>query len=197
MDPTDRVRRATIEDAPGLADVLAAAFFTDPVTRWHVPDERRRRSSMSRFFSAALERIFLPAGATWTTGDSVAAWLPPDQPDPEPAAEEAFLLAIGEIFGTDAWMVEEIMRVHREHHPTERHHYLQFMGTRPDRQGLGIGSAVLKPVLDESDATGTPAYLDASSPTSRGFYARLGFQVVDEYRIPNGPPFWQMRRPAP
>ena len=70
------------------------------------------------------------------------------------------------------------------------------MGTRPDRQGLGIGSAVLKPVLDESDSTGTPAYLDASSERSRRFYSRLGFQVVDEYRIPNGPPFWQMRRPA-
>ena len=102
--------------------------------------------------------------------------------------------AIHDIFGEDAWMVEAILRAQEERHPTERHHYLQFMGTRPDRQRLGFGAAVLSAGLARCDSDAVPAYLDASSPASRDFYARHGFEELAAFNVPSGPVFWQMRR---
>ena len=48
-------------------------------------------------------------------------------------------------------------------HPEEPHWYLPFVGTRPDRQSRGLGSAVMRPVLDACDVAGLPAYLEATS----------------------------------
>jgi predicted GNAT family N-acyltransferase len=81
-------------------------------------------------------------------------------------------------------------------HPREPHFYLQFAGVAPGRQGLGIGSALLRPVLDRCDAEAMPAYLEATSPRNRAFYERHGFEVTDELVYPKGPPTWPMwRRP--
>src|SRR5207253_2372458 len=49
-------------------------------------------------------------------------------------------------------------------HPTEPHYYLEFLGTRRDRQGKGTGTAVMQPMLERCDAEGLPAYLESSNP---------------------------------
>ena len=43
-----------------------------------------------------------------------------------------------------------------------------------------------------------PAYLNAGSPRSRDLYLRHGFEVTEEFRLPEGgPPLWRMwREPA-
>jgi GNAT superfamily N-acetyltransferase len=68
----------------------------------------------------------------------------------------------------------------------------------PERQGRGIGSAMMFPVLSRCDAEGVPAYLEASSPRNRGLYERHGFEVSEEFEIgPGAPPLWRMwRSPA-
>jgi GNAT superfamily N-acetyltransferase len=191
-----QVRMATPSDIDGLAEVLALAFDNDPVTRWHVPDDARRVPVTQRFFEFALRSTFLPLGAVWTTVDllGVAAWMPDQATDAQPDAGEPPDSAIEEIFEKDAWMVDMILRVQQEHQPAERHHYLQFMGVRPDQQGHGIGAELMKAGLEWCDAESLPAYLDASSPTSRDFYKHHGFSIVDTFDLPNGPPFWQMCR---
>src|SRR5919204_2458332 len=130
MATTTRVRLARAQDVKDLAHVLALAFDRDPVTRWHLPEDSGRVPTMERFFAFSLRSMLLPLGAVWTTEDraGVAAWLP-DQPAQEPDADESLAPALDDIFGKDAWMVYTILRVQQEHQPTERHHYLQFMGT--------------------------------------------------------------------
>ena len=189
------VRPATPEDLDDLAHVLALAFDNDPVTRWHLPEDSQRIPTMERFFEFTLQSMLPPLGAVWTTEDraGVAGWLP-HQPAQEPDADESSTSALDEIFGRDAWMVQAILRVQQEHQPAEQHHYLQFMGTRPDRQGSGIGTALMSAGLAWCDADSLPAYLDASSPLSRDFYIRFGFSVVDTFEVPDGPRFWHMLR---
>ena len=68
------------------------------------------------------------------------------------------------------------------------------MGTLPERQGRGIGSALLRPVLERCDEERLPAYLDASSEHSRDFYLGQGFEVIGELPLSTGARFWQMRR---
>ncbi len=65
----------------------------------------------------------------------------------------------------------------------------------PRRQGEGIRSALLKPVLDRLDRDGLPAYLEATSTRNRDLYLRPGFAVLEQMELPGGGPLvWRMWR---
>ena len=80
-------------------------------------------------------------------------------------------------------------------HPREPHWYLATLGTVPERQGQGVGAALLQPVLTLADEDGVPAYLESSKERNVPFYARFGFEVVEELHSKVGsPPMWRMWR---
>ncbi len=82
-------------------------------------------------------------------------------------------------------------------HPHEPHYYLPFLGVEPASQGRGIGSALMRPILERCDREGMPAYLEASSERNRALYERHGFELIEEVRLPGGgPPMWRMWREA-
>jgi GNAT superfamily N-acetyltransferase len=87
-----------------------------------------------------------------------------------------------------------VLELMAEQHPTESHWYLIFLGTRPGWQGRGLGSAVMRPVLETCDDWGLPAYLEATSEHNKRLYQRHGFEVVGEIRLPDGPSLWPMWR---
>jgi GNAT superfamily N-acetyltransferase len=61
--------------------------------------------------------------------------------------------------------------VERMHPTKEPHWYLAFLGVEPSEQGRGVGSALLRPVLDRAAAEGAPAWLETAtsgiSPSTR------------------------------
>ena len=88
------------------------------------------------------------------------------------------------------------VRAIEERHPMQPHYYLSVLGTDPEQQGGGIGSALLAPVLERCDAEGVPAYLESSKESNVGFYAQHGFVLTERIELPEGPPLWLMwRRP--
>ena len=67
----------------------------------------------------------------------------------------------------------------------------------PDRQGTGVGSALLADGVERIDAEGLPAYLESSKERNVPLYARFGFEVVEELRPKGGgPTLWCMWREA-
>lgn len=83
-------------------------------------------------------------------------------------------------------------------HPTEAHWYLSTIGTDPDQQGRGVGSALMAPGLERCDAEGVRAYLESSKEANLPFYRRFGFEVTSEIVTEGGPTIWQMwREPQP
>jgi ribosomal protein S18 acetylase RimI-like enzyme len=197
MSPVD-VRPATEDDLPALTGVLSRAFSNDPPMSWVFRDDATRRDRLATLFGGALREIFLPAGHLWTTTDvgGAAVWQPPGQwrtPDEvverlTPPLAEAFLPEELDRFLTFLGMMED------EHVDEPEHWYLEVLAADLDRQGEGIGSACMRPILDRADAEGKPAYLESSNEKNVPLYERNGFRVTDVLDLPDGPSVWLMWR---
>ena len=194
------VRSATAADAPALAGALARAFHDDPVMVWAVPDDTRRSRRLPPLFEAEIVHLHLPRGEVYTTEDigGGALWSPPGRwRMPGPAVLRTFprlLAAVGRrlpIYLRGIATVEQA-------HPAEPHWYLAGLGTDPPAQRRGVGSALLRPVLDRCDREGHPAYLECSREGTVAFYHHHGFDVTRTITLTDdGPTLWLMwRRPA-
>lgn len=192
---TTDIAPAGAVDLPALSTALARAFHDDPVFAWIVPDPSRRRARLPSVFAAFAE-VYLPHGETYMAGDGAGAalWAPPgSEPIPEEQAE-VFGQRLATSLGEDADRAFEVDALLEQHHPAEPCFYLQFVGVVPEHQGGGLGSRLLRTVLQRCDASVTPAYLEATSQDNRRLYQRHGFAPVGEITLPQGPPVWPMWR---
>ena len=192
------VRRTQREDAAAVSAVLTAAFDDDPVFRWLAPDDETRPAVDRAFFDLVVE-ILAAHEDSWTTEGEVAGaalWVPYGREAMSEERGELFGAQMAELYAPYADRVEQLSAAMAAVHPAEPHEYLWFLGVAPDRQGRGIGSRLLAPVLDRADRNGHPAYLEATSPRSRDLYARHGFVAATPIATPGGPPLWPMWRPA-
>lgn len=89
----------------------------------------------------------------------------------------------------------ELSALMAAHHPDHVDHwYLLALGVVPERQGRGLGGALLGHTVERLDADGRPAYLEATSDRSRRLYHRHGFEETAELAPTDGPPIWGMWR---
>lgn len=73
---------------------------------------------------------------------------------------------------------------HRHLHAPTPHYYLAALGVEPEQQGGGIGTALLKPVLNTCDERRIIAYLETATGRNVLLYERNGFAVVEELTLP-------------
>jgi GNAT superfamily N-acetyltransferase len=186
------VRPAEPADAQALAAPLARAFHDDPVTVWANPSERTRIRRTERFFLGRM-RALLPHDLSHVAGDArgAAIWSPPD------AWQMGLRELLHDLPAFLSWRTPRVLRGMHEverRHPTEPHYYLAILGVDPPAQGDGLGSALLQPMLRRCDGEGVGAYLETATERNVRFYARHGFRVTDEVRLPDGPAMWLMWR---
>jgi ribosomal protein S18 acetylase RimI-like enzyme len=173
---------------------VVAAFATDPIVRWVLPDADRYLATFPDTVQLMAGRAF-DAGTADVSDDHAAAalWLAPDLAPDEQGLVELTQRAVEPERVGDVFALLEQMG---EHHPDEPCWYLPFIGVDPTSQGRGLGSALLRRGLERCDADHLPAYLEASSPRNRALYERHGFAVTGEIRAGDSPPLWPMWRPA-
>jgi GNAT superfamily N-acetyltransferase len=189
------IRTGVAADAVRIGAALGPAFFDDPVMRWCIPDDERRRRVLPQFFELYAQ-TFLPYGEVYVTADltGAALWAPPGQPAVDDRDADDFAERMEDILSVDAARTGELEALLDAHHPHDPLFYLQFLGVEPAQQGHGVGSALMAPVLERCDREGLPAYLDATSARNRILYERHGFRTIAEIAPASGPPLWQMWR---
>lgn len=179
------VRHVVRADFDSLERTLADAFSDDPMIAWMYPDEAHRPAQRAQFMRAALE-VGFPHGHVYATdGDAgVAIWAPPDVDLFDEAAVGALFALLAEQVGDRAAEVGAGLMAISEHHPQdEPHFYLFVLGTGSAHQGTGIGSTLLRHVLDQCDRQGVGAYLESSNSRNVPFYERHGFRVTAEVEV--------------
>jgi GNAT superfamily N-acetyltransferase len=173
-----------------MAELLATSFQADPVFMHMLPlDVRRRAARLQRFFAMELPRSQAEGGA-WTTEDGAGAavWYPPGR------WKASFWQTLRQTpgmlraLGRQASLGSQMLAAIQEHHPATPHWYLSYVGVQAERQGQGIGRALLQPVLEHCDAQRLPAYLEATNERNRALYLRHGFADRPQLELPSGGP---------
>jgi ribosomal protein S18 acetylase RimI-like enzyme len=194
-------RRATVDDAPLLSRLFAAAFTADPVFNWIARPGPRRAQVLEQFFFWLLKTRAIPFGEVWmsTDGNACAAWLPPGTPaSPGGFYEQMRLLPLFvRLCGFPRLMRGSAMADAMEkNHPHEDHYYLSFIAVAPRLQGLGLGGAMLESTVKRADEMGVPAYLENSNPRNTKLYERSGFVARKNIAPQGAPPLIGMWRAA-
>jgi len=186
----------TAGDITELSGVLQRAFETDPFHRWVLRSDRAWRQGSDRLWACVLSMSVFN-GKLLTTPDlaGAAIWSPPGYEAPAMGALRA-LVTLGWYSGTRLPTLLKGFSLQDEHKPDAPHWYLYAIGTDPQQQGRGVGSALIRPMLELCDNQGLAAHLDTNTESNVRFYEGHGFRVSGEFDLPDGPHSWAMTRPA-
>ena len=186
------IRKITQADANHAFDVLTLAFESDPPSRWIWQDRRQYLEAFPRF-AEAFGGVAADLGTAHSFGDfgGISLWLPPGVfPD-----EEGLAAVIDQtLSGQRREAMYSIIGQMELYHPVEPHWHLPLIGVAPEHQGRGIGSALLRNMLERCDQEGLPAYLEATSPRNILLYARHGFEAAGCIQVEDCPPIVPMVR---
>ncbi len=174
----------------------AAAFADDPAWSFLYGDDYER---LAPHFAGALFDLRVGAGDVWVTGDlaATAMWEPPGAHRAPSDHAEHVWDAYRAVAGEAAWeRLTEYERAIDAVRPDTPYWYLGVLATRPDRQGQGLASALLAPILERADGDGIDCCLETSTARNRAFYERRGFTEATDLDIASGPPTWWLRRRA-
>jgi ribosomal protein S18 acetylase RimI-like enzyme len=195
------IRAMTGDDYAEVLAVTARAFWCDPLVDFFCRDMLHEYRLLPAVFRVYFRDLMRPTAQIWIAEHGgrprgVAGWLTPGG-IPRPALAESRRVA-----GSLAVLARGHHRLRalrlflevERHHPREPHWYLALLATDPTTQGRGIGSALLAPVLERCDGEATFAYTETQNEQNVSWYARAGFDVVREIRLPDTPTVWCLRR---
>jgi ribosomal protein S18 acetylase RimI-like enzyme len=206
IDPEAARRQAESPTAPARADFesvaadYAAAFADDPVLDWLLREGPGRPRALTNFFRLIVgvtpsQRAEIERPAC---GGAAALWVRSEHLDDLGFLDE--LRIVSTLLGACGIgrfrRLAAVRQAMEAHHPTDRpHDYLYFLGVRPELQGLGIGSRLLRARTARLDADGRPAFLETGTERTLSLYRSNGFEVIDHYRPGgDGPQMWAMWR---
>ena len=104
----------------------------------------------------------------------------------------------------DIRLAIKVIGVHRLHlvlareqrikklHPDKTYYHLWFIGVNPMDQSKGVGSKLLKEIIDASDRNGKPIYLETSVESNLPWYQKFGFDIY--HKIDLGYTLYLLRR---
>lgn len=171
---------------------LTLAFASDPVNRWGWPATGDYLNAFPQFVRGLGGRAFETGNAFEIAEDAgVALWLPPGV---EPDEAELIDIIQRTVHASRRNDLFEIIQQMGQYHPRERHWYLPFVGVEPQHQCRGLGASLLRPMLQQCDSEGLPAYLESTNPRNVPFYESLGFTSMGIIQAGTSPEIVPMLR---
>jgi GNAT superfamily N-acetyltransferase len=194
------MRVAGRDDLDALTAVMTTAFSDDPVWGpYAFPDTHSRPQQPARIWRTYLEMTLrFPWTLVTERCEAAAVWIPPGEPELEPAQEDELVAVMVDELGEGQARValDAFGALDAAHPHDEPHHYLSLIGTHTDHRGRGIGMALLAECLEVVDSEVSPAYLESTNPANDARYMRHGFEPCGRIDLAGGQVITTMWRPA-
>ena len=172
------------------ADILTGAFHNSPLIAYMFPDAAVREKRLRWYFRASV-RYAVTCGECHLapSHDGVALWLPPLHPlrDIWGILRSGMIAApyvLGRVGYGRMLEVAGLIRQYRANHAPPGHWYLSELAVLPSKQQTGIGTGLVKPMLERFDKENCVCYVETSNEDAVMFYERLGFRVAGSYEMP-------------
>jgi ribosomal protein S18 acetylase RimI-like enzyme len=200
--PGEKVVGLPVSKIDKASALLSKVFWDDPMTVFLYPDVAERRDLQPSFYKLNIEHAAV-GGELYTTSSfrGIAIWrFPGDETRRKVDSGKDPRDRLPDVMGAGPFerlmvIVECTYAMHKDL-VKGKHCYLLFLGVEPGRQQQGIGSLLIKPVLERADGGGLPCYLETMKEVNLAFYRKHGFRVADEKQIPGGGPhIWALLRP--
>jgi ribosomal protein S18 acetylase RimI-like enzyme len=182
--------------------VVSAAFFDYPEFIHYFPDPNRRRHCLPWYLGKVINTA-LEYGEVYTNDEisGVAFILPPGHTRisqleymhcgflPAP-----FVLGLRNFIRSQNGE-DYIGNVHEATMGGRPHYYLWGLAVDPFQKRKGIGTALLKPLLQKADADQKPVYLETHDEKNVAYYQQFGFELASKSIVPQfNIPVWAMVR---
>ena len=186
------------------AEVLATAFFDYPMFTLYFPDPKRRARSLSWYLGNVLN-CALHYGEVYVTPEisGVLFYLPPGHTriTLREYMKNGFLrtpFRLGFHNYVRSMDCERFVGDAQEKVMNGRlHYYLWGLAVHPGQQQKGVGTSLMKPLLEKADLEKMPIYLETHNEKNVAYYQRMGFDMVYTDSIPkNKLQIWCMVREA-
>jgi ribosomal protein S18 acetylase RimI-like enzyme len=197
----DSLYRLQARDVHRAALMLADAFQLDPV--WNAVFGEATPAQRAYAFETPV-RYCLKYGEVYAPSEAlggVAAWMPGALADMNlwrilrsgalwPAMKIGVQLA-----GNMQPIFRPIELDRRAYIGGKPYLYLQIIGVAPAFQGQGLGGQLLRALIEKSEQTGVPLYLETETEANVSMYEHFGFTVIKKIVLPIiDLPMWEMTR---
>ncbi|MHA1197881.1 MAG: GNAT family N-acetyltransferase [Candidatus Heimdallarchaeaceae archaeon] len=185
------------KDVEKATEVLTRAFHEDPLIQLIFPDPEERKR-----YSTVIWKFMIKDGINYgevysptSKIEGVAKWLPPGREHMgiwRTIRSGGLKMGVALAKQQDARklsprkiqeITDNILKIHKEL-MKEPHWYLANIGVDSEYQGKGYGSKLIKPMLIRIEKTKYPVFLETNFDGNVGLYEHLGFELVDETKIP-------------
>jgi ribosomal protein S18 acetylase RimI-like enzyme len=205
-----QVGHLALHHLDATAALLASTFDDDAAYRYLFPRTETRTHGLADFFARNL-RTHLPYRCTYVayerTGEPLATVTlrpPGGVPISVLTMVRRGLLPFALAHGAGAvkrllWLKDTYDALEERASRAAPYWHVHMMAVRRDRQGQGVGSALLRQVLEQTVlGTAHATVLSTHLPENVVFYRRAGFEVIGEEQLkpPGAHPYavWSMRR---
>jgi len=183
LDPKNKKRAAA---------VVASAFFNYPMFTFYFPDEKRRMKELPWYMEQTLS-CALSYGEVYTNPEcsGVVFTLPPGHTKLSQweYMQHGFLFTPLVLGSQDFARSQEceafVAETHEKLMKDRLHYYLWGLTVDPKVKGMGVGSALLKKVLEIADSAKMPMYLETHDEKNVVYYESKGFKLVNTEKFPN------------
>lgn len=190
------MKQATNEHKELIVSILSKAFDANPSVNYVVKQGSHRQHRIRKLMEYSFN-MCLAFGEVWITDDDRGCSLVL-LPDKKQTSLKTIYwdikLAITAIGLSRVGLVLKRESKIKAFHPRSPFCYLWFIGVDPNHQGKGIGSELLKSLIERFDQADRPIYVETSVETNLPWYKGARFEVYGElsfsYKL------YLLRRPA-
>jgi ribosomal protein S18 acetylase RimI-like enzyme len=163
-----------------IIELLAECLDTNKSINWIVKQDSQRKERIRHLIDYSFDAC-IDSDQICLTDDQNGVIISSLSDDKLPFLEEAYLTArfIFKVTGLDgigkAWRREEYVK---SYHPQDHEYiYLWFIAVDKTEQGKGIGSKMIKGIIDKSNIESLPIYVETSDERNLKFYQKHGFEI--------------------